>query len=193
MALWRGQVTSNNIEDFINQFLLDHHEELKSVLDIQDMQYEIKMEKVKVIKEDFIDDSTEASCVPDRNTDILTEKVPFVVFFTEVLCVGINRYFAYYSEQEFYKLAEVYVKYVIIHELVHIKQVKNGMTFDDYFSLEYPNKYEDEAIAVAIDLLGRIIREDVSLMDSFSRELQKILKKQNNHQNDYGDYWRRSL
>ncbi|OMF10114.1 hypothetical protein MHI48_07995 [Paenibacillus sp. FSL H7-0942] len=74
MALWKNEVKKINIENTIDKVVEDYKTKIIKELDIEDMKYEIKKESVK-IKEDYPDETVKASCIPNRATPILTDKI----------------------------------------------------------------------------------------------------------------------
>ncbi|OMF10113.1 hypothetical protein BK129_04620 [Paenibacillus amylolyticus] len=75
----------------------------------------------------------------------------------------------------FYELADTFVEFAFIHELVHIKQIKNGMTFEEYFATRYiDNEYEKEANEIGLVLLRKIFDVNDLTMDIFVEKLKLI-------------------
>jgi Zn-dependent peptidase ImmA (M78 family) len=65
------------------------------------------------------------------------------------------------------------VKFAFLHELVHVHQIKNGLTFEEYFATAYSdNQYEKEANEVALVLLDKIFGVNESILDTFSMKLK---------------------
>ncbi|WP_410768118.1 hypothetical protein [Fontibacillus sp. BL9] len=171
MALWVNEATSQHIEEWIEQLKGEFHATIRNTLQIEDMEYQIETAPVR-IKDGYPEGATKASGIPNYDTN----RIDRIVFFTGSISQSINSLFSKdTNSDEFYELAELFVKFVWIHELVHIRQLKDGMTFEEYFSTAYEDsQWEKEANQTAMELLQRFggAREKVMkiFLERFSPE-----------------------
>jgi hypothetical protein len=84
-------------------------------------------------------------------------EIEAVAFFTESISEEINGGFSkILNTSMFSEIAKIYVAFVLIHELVHVQQIKNGMTLEEYRRTSYENnQFEREANEKAMEILSR--------------------------------------
>jgi Zn-dependent peptidase ImmA (M78 family) len=68
----------------------------------------------------------------------------------------------------FKEAIRIFIKFIFIHELVHVKQFKNGMTMEEYRRTKYKeSEFEKEANEKAAEILSRD--------GEFQREIVRII------------------
>lgn len=152
-AMFRFETTREEIEEVIDNLIESgFHSLIRNELGIADVTYEIMKRSVS-FNEGFPDTSIKASAVLNQEQS----KIRAVMFFTESMSDDINNNFSRISDLDmFYEVVRVYVKFVLIHELVHVRQIKNGMTMEEYRRTKYENNgFEIEANRKAIEVLSR--------------------------------------
>jgi Zn-dependent peptidase ImmA (M78 family) len=168
LALWPNEIKKRNIEEHINELLGDLHLWTKAQLNIEDIKYEIVLESVR-IKGGSPDTTFIASGVPN----VEKNQIEKIVFFTESISLFIKNIFSKVHETDvFYELAKYYVKFAFIHELIHVQQLKNGMTLEEYFATNYEDsKWEKEANESALMLLKSMENIQDNMMEIFIKKL----------------------
>lgn len=130
----------------------DCYTSLRRELDIDDQLYDIEMYDVRLIQ-GYPESKIKASTIPKKDGFTISK----VVFFTESISDEINRGFSRVMNSAiFSEIVRIYVKFVLIHELVHVQQFKKGMSMVEYLSNDYEsNDYERLANEKAVEILGR--------------------------------------
>lgn len=130
----------------------DFYSAIKRELDLVDLGYGFKMHPFRLIK-DFPEPKFKASAVPNEDQS----QIEVVAFFTESISDDINKRFSRVMiSSMFFEMARVYVKFVLIHELVHVQQIKYGMSVDEYLRTEYEDSMAEKAAnEKAVEVLGR--------------------------------------
>lgn len=146
--------TSNiEVEELLNELIKsDFYFSIIRDLDINDLDFEIKMDQIKTIG-GYPDTKSKAISIPNEDKS----KVKMIVFFTESMSGDINRRFSrIYDTKMFNEIIKVYVKFILIHELVHVQQIKNGLIMDEYLSIDYKDREaEKSANEKAVEILSR--------------------------------------
>ena len=66
-----------------------------------------------------------------------------------------NKFSKIYNADTFVEAAKTFIKFVFVHELVHIKQLREGMLTEEYFSVSYnDNQWEEEANRFAAEIIS---------------------------------------
>ncbi|HHP5737049.1 MULTISPECIES: hypothetical protein [unclassified Bacillus cereus group] len=150
------QPSCTNVEEInkiIDELLIgSFHSSIKEELDIESVEYEIIMDFIRNI-DGFPEPSIKASAVPNEDKS----QIEKVVFFSESISNEINSKFSRITVSSiFHEVIRVYIKFLLIHELVHVQQIKNGMTMEEYHRIEYKNnQFEKEANDKAVEFLSK--------------------------------------
>ncbi|MRC18382.1 hypothetical protein GH866_22575 [Bacillus thuringiensis] len=143
---------AKDIEKIIKILEETFHPSIRIELDIEDVEYVISTDTIRRIN-GYEEEAFKASGLPNEDES----QIEKIVFFTEGISRDINKRFPKITHSRmFEKVVKMYVMFVFIHELVHIKQFKNGMTMEAYLKTEYEkNEFEKEANDKAEEYLSR--------------------------------------
>ncbi|MDF9545775.1 hypothetical protein [Bacillus cereus] len=163
-GLMPSYTNEKEIKEKIEIFKGEFHTFIKEKLDIEDMEYLIDIGTIRNI-DGFPEDSIKASTIISK----YESKVEKVVFFTKSISADINFRFAKITNSNMFKeVVSLYIMFVFIHELVHVKQIKNGMKIEEYNEIEYKiNEFEQEANDKAKEILSEF--------GEFQREISYII------------------
>lgn len=187
MGIMPSSISNEDIIKEIRYLSGDFHSKFKQYLDIEDMIYEIKLQDYKEDKDRYPDPNTKACIVPVENE----KKVKELFFFTQSICNSINESFSKLHGDMFKEVISIMIKFFLLHELAHVKQIKDGMTMEQYKAIKYEDSpAEKEANDFAIERLtceGEFTKHIVQLISGRSKksidalylsELQELFKKQ---------------
>jgi len=173
MALSRSYTNKEETQKVIVELLAGILDTIKDKFEIEGLEFD-------VITEDFLRDKNgykikefiKGSAVLDWSVP----RVEKIILFTENISDFLNMNFSYIHDIHVFKqVLEITVKFVLIHELVHVKQVNNGMTKEDYERTKYEdNEYEREANHIAAELLsgeGEFTKEIVEYLRNKNKKL----------------------
>jgi len=156
MAMFTSKVTTNEISELIesedfNQF----HLSIKRELDIEDMYYQLVTAGF-ARNEGYVNENTNARTKFNDSW----QSVEKITLFTEGLSESINTKFGRISGKAFTRVVELFVKYALVHELVHVRQFKVGeltkQKKDDMSPIPYEERdLEIEANLYATETMGR--------------------------------------
>lgn len=153
VAMFRTKTNSKQIEELIEALIKsDFYSSIREELNISDEKYLIKKYPFR-LKEGYPAFLVKASAILNEDGSQIRE----VVFFTESISNDINNTFSRITiPSMFYKIVKVYVKFILIHELVHVQQIKNGMKMEEYRKTEYEdNEFERQANMKAVEILSK--------------------------------------
>lgn len=180
-------VNEDCVKSRIEFLSMDYQNEMKKLLDIEDMHYELTISDVYKDEEHFPEPKV-CACIALSETE---KKVDRMLFFTHGICNSINSKYSKLHENMFIEVILLEIKYFFIHELVHVKQRKNGMTNEDYKATSYENSpYEKEANDFAVNHLsseGDFSKHIVELISGRNKrcidapyltELEELFKEQ---------------
>ncbi|WP_214722369.1 hypothetical protein [Exiguobacterium sp. s192] len=99
---------------------------------------------------------TLASCIISPNDDQV-DVVSAICFYTEAISDKINVYFSKISDVYMHqKMVHIFIQFIIMHELVHVQQIQNGLTLAEYRSTRYrDNPHEQHANIEAQRILSQ--------------------------------------
>lgn len=88
--------------------------------------------------------------------DWTVPKVEEIIFYTQNISDYMELKFSIIHDSAvFGKVLEIVIEFVLIHELVHVKQVDDGLTIEEYeLTIYEDNKYEKEANEKAAEFLS---------------------------------------
>ncbi|HFU6606448.1 hypothetical protein PDJ82_20410 [Bacillus cereus group sp. TH43LC] len=166
MPILYGEVNRTYIESVLKKLLDgEFHSSIRNKLLIEDLTYDTEYTPFKLIG-GYPEDKTQASCLSPHEGETLVRKV---IFFTESISIAINHYFRNVPQSPmFNEIVNIYTKFVVIHELVHVQQFKNGLTMEKYNSSAYEDS-EDEAEA------NKKAEELLASEGAFQREVVKFI------------------
>lgn len=170
MALFSKSITPIEVEaklrsDEIKLF----SEDIKRKLTIEKVRFETILDEKARDFEGFYEPQRTASTVPRSDW----RSVESVVYFTESIASYIsNTCSKIRDEAMFEKVVDIIIRFIIIHEYTHVKQIKNleltKKKFDEEKELPYLQRAaEKEADSKACSLLSE--------EDEFTREICKLL------------------
>ena len=163
------------LEKIIIKVQQDYNTKIKEILEIQDVDYKIITQDLPRESGGYVKERTNASAIPNKEAT----QIESVIFYTENIRQNINLKFSKFTDKDiFEEIVETYIKYMFIHELVHVSQIKNGMTLEQYRATKYEDSpYEKEANDKATEFL----KEDCSL---FHSEIVDLISGSNKRQMD---------
>ncbi|ARJ39791.1 hypothetical protein SporoP8_13445 [Sporosarcina ureae] len=163
MALHPICTSSEEINRVLNsKEIKEFNMEMKRVLDIEDMSYVVELEKSPRDQEGYVIENKLASTIPDFSL----YKVKRIVFYTENITRYINSSFSrIYNTQVFEKVIEVTICCILLHELVHVQQIKQKKLTKKIYDREAKKPYEKRTYEIAADL---VIAEIMNHTDKFT-------------------------
>lgn len=168
MAMQHLDINKKNIEEIVNSTSFnDFHIAMKKYLDIEDINYTFLFKDTPTGEDGYIVEGKQASI--KFTTDYhLVERI---TIFTETSAVFINYKFSQVNDENtFYKIAELYLKFILVHELTHVRQLKDGKITEEIVEKNKKIPYNEREIEKeAIDKAARTI----SNFSSFSAEVVK--------------------
>lgn len=173
MALEYLEVDSENIKEIINSKTFNNFkEEQERILNIENVKYEIK-EELATDEDGYKNPETKARMVFD---DLLgPEKI---VFYVDSFVNCINEKFGGklidvpQNKEILDKICNTIINLALVHELIHIDQLKKGTLSKEVIALEKDKRYEDRSYEKnAMDLSSR----EISRYGPFENEVIKIL------------------
>jgi hypothetical protein len=167
MAIIPSKIEVEEVSNILLEELNVYHSSIKERLGIHDVTYSTEVGTFKVCN-GYPDEHTLASSVPNSEGT----GVEKIIFFSASITDKINRYYSkiYNKQPAFMEAAKILIRFAIIHELVHIKQFKNGLTFEQYKQIDYTeNPWEREANEVASEI--------ISETGSFGTEIINVLRE----------------
>ncbi|KAA0805440.1 hypothetical protein [Bacillus sp. AY2-1] len=179
MPILYGEVNRTYIESVLNELLDgEFHSSIRKKLLIEDLTYDTEYTPFKLIG-GYPEEKTQASCLPPHEGETLVRKV---IFFTESIGIAINHYFGRVPQSPmFNEIVNIYIKFVVIHELVHVQQFKNGLTMEKYNSSTYDDSEEEEEA-------NKKAEELLTSEGSFQREVAKfIIENKSVYNDDVGE------
>ncbi|GAB6181755.1 hypothetical protein JCM14036_30740 [Desulfotomaculum defluvii] len=147
------RVDKTDVERIVSE-LEGYENEIKQQFDICGMDYEKVFELTRA-NDGYVKESTVATVIPNDNFT----GVERLYICSEIIADKVNSLFdRIYHEEAFLKIAEIYIKYTLVHELVHIKQIHDGrLTKEEKEQGEqidyYDRWYEKEAIEIAKEIV----------------------------------------
>lgn len=175
MALYNHNVKETDVVKIMEN--TDFNSLLKCVkftLDIEDLEIKIKKEQYAYDREGFPKPCTNAS------TNFLAHytKVKEVIFYLGNIVNNVNqRYFKLSTNIELLeKVLDIFVKFVLVHEMVHIQQMKVGKLTKEVINKEGQLSYEKrplerEANLIATRIIGSIGELELIVAKSISRDI----------------------
>lgn len=145
MNLFEPKLNKSTIQNIIND-LNDYEIKVKERLGINDIEY-TKVFDFARSTEGYVEPNTHARAIPDDNFLTVNE----IYYSVESIRNYINDNFARVNDLKILaKLTEIYVKYIIAHELIHVKQIiEQSITREIYITCkrtEYCDReYEKDA------------------------------------------------
>lgn len=152
---------------------------IETVIGIKNDIYEIVIENVAYDESGLPNEEVNARVTFKNNYS----KVDKIVFFRDSLGKNINRKFGRISHNNdiFNKIADIYIKNALVHELVHIKQFENGKLTIETIMDEKKLHYTDRTLEIEAENRARKI---ISSYGNFEEEIMKYISSKNCFTND---------
>jgi hypothetical protein len=154
VAMSRSYTDRQVVEEVIDEILAGYYPFIKRELQIEELNFDVTKKDFVTDRQGFrIDEYTRASAVPNWEL----QKIEEVILFSENISDYVNGKFSIiYDINVFNEVVRIVIKFALIHELVHVKQVDNGLTKEEYERTKYEdNEYEKEANEKAAEILNR--------------------------------------
>ncbi|PFK30748.1 hypothetical protein COJ18_27070 [Bacillus cereus] len=177
MAILLSEVTKEQICSLIeSEGFKEFHASIRREFDIDDIEYEFLYRDQVHARDGYVDTSINARVIINR-WDHITE----LVLVVEGLIQSINSKFSKVPGKYFERVIELSVKFALVHELVHVKQFKNGKLtkkrMEEMKSIPYEKReVEIEANTIAKEVMGR--------NNEFDRRIIRILTSNDSIDND---------
>lgn len=157
----RSEIITGEICGLISSISHDYLSSLQATLDIEDMSFEITIAEWPYDSQGYVKESTKASLI-----GVGDGVVEQLCFYTKILELYSNVYYSrIYDDAVFKEAVRLIILFAFVHELVHVQQIKNGITLAEYNSFPYwDNPYEKEATSRAAEIIsseGEFAREIV--------------------------------
>ncbi|KEO84102.1 hypothetical protein [Tumebacillus flagellatus] len=172
MAMFPSEVTKDQIFELIHgEDFKQFHLSMKRELDIEDKEYELVLEGFAYDKEGFVLENINARAIFREDW----EGIEKVVFYDEAFSRTINNKFFRAHGEGFNKIVELCAKFVLVHELVHVKQFKDGKLtmhkWGEILKIPYKGRcIEIEANEIAkqvISRFGKFAEEIIGILTSY--------------------------
>jgi hypothetical protein len=113
--------------------------------------YEILIQDLPREDGGYVNERINACAIPNKEET----QIESIIFYTEIIRQNINYKFSKFTDKNmFEEIVRTFIKYMFIHELVHVRQIKNGMTLEQYRATKYEDSlYEKEANDIATEYL----------------------------------------
>lgn len=157
MAISYNGISKSRIKNIIkSEEILDFVNEMKERLSIEDIQYDVKIEDIDSTNDGF----------PDPNVNAKTSfnneftKINNITFYCKGIENGINQKFSKLSIDKltFNKSVVIYIKFMYLHELIHIQQFKKNKLTKENNQKEKQIPYTDRQLEIeANNMAERII------------------------------------
>lgn len=166
-----------SIESIIKNLSI-YEEEIKGMLEICDMEYVKIYDDYKRSCDGYVEGDTNAYIIPDE----LVLNVKEICFCTDTIAQKINENFSrIYDLGVFNKTVEIYIKYIIVHELMHVKQIKEQSLTKEKYECSAKEAYEKRDFEIEADTVAKQI---VGNEGVFSKYLVEIISNKKNIDND---------
>lgn len=140
----------DSVEQILNQLLeTSWYIEAKCHLEILALEFEVNIMDYKYTENGYPELNTLASC------NMFNDKSE-LIFYKTAISEQANILFSKVIHSSIAsQFLEAFIKYVLVHELVHVKQIKNdGLSYEIYNQTSYKeNQFEYEANQYAFDYL----------------------------------------
>ncbi|MFT4413902.1 hypothetical protein ACLM5H_08590 [Fredinandcohnia humi] len=169
MGLFSLEISTEDLVEIIDEVISSFHSTIKCRLDIEEMEYKIVKKSYPYGIDGFVKENTRASLVPSS----IEYQVKELVFYTENIKKFIDyNFFRLTDLKIFYEAVRTTIKFIVAHELVHVQQIKNGLTIEEYKKTSYCDSiYERQANEIA----SIIVSED----GEFQRKIAKLITNKN--------------
>lgn len=163
--------------DFIDEFIKSEEfiifeKEIKEELCITDLEYKISSEDVALGYDGYVEMERKASAIFSKGYSDIEE----IIFYDKAIEKYIkDKFFRLeYNEVVFKEIIKVYLKFIFVHELVHIRQFKIGKLTKETVNKEKQSPYKDrnlekEANENAKCIISSLGSLEEQLVESFSK------------------------
>lgn len=175
--------------DFIDEFIKSEEfiifkKEIEKELCITGLAYKINIEDLARSCEGYVEMERKASTIFSKEYSDVEE----IIFYDESIEKYIKNKFSRleYNEVVFKEIIKVYLKFILVHELVHIHQFKRGKLTKEIVNKEKRLPYKDRTLEKEADknaksIISSLGRLEEQLVESFSKssidnsDIEKIL------------------
>lgn len=137
------------VEIIISKAFNDFHLSIKEELDILDLVYNIEIENYQKDKHGYGDERILASMLPDSKW----KNTKSIIFYTESISNYIKKSFSrIYNEEVFKETVNICIRYLLVHELIHVLQTSQGRLTKEIFEESKKTPYEKRDFEIEADL-----------------------------------------
>lgn len=162
MAIFPSEVTPEQINQLFESgdFKL-FHSTIRKELDIEDIEYEFMLRSKVNDSDGYVDISINARTKINEGW----EKIDEVILFEEGLILSINSKFSKVPGLYFERVIELYVKFALVHELVHVQQFKKGILTQEKMRVLKDIRYEERDVEIEANNIATQIMSNKSEFD----------------------------
>lgn len=165
MAIFPSVVTKDQIFELIHgEDFKQFHLSMKRELDIEDIEYELALEGLARGKDGLVLENINARVIFRDGL----ERIEKVSFCEEAFCRTINNKFSRIQGKKFNKVVELCAKFLLVHELVHVKQFKDGKLTKPEWEEMLKIPYEERDIEIEAN---EIAKQVISRSGKFAEEI----------------------
>lgn len=151
MALLPKEAKNEDIQTAIESDLFKkYHCHIKEILNIQDSKHKIFIKDLAREKDGFVKEKTNASVVSNNQY-----KDYDIEFYCDSIRMDTKRIFSkIYDDKVFTEAVLILLKFTLIHELTHVKQIMSGIDMNSEIEVNYSERaIEIEANKTALEVL----------------------------------------
>lgn len=160
MVMIPSEINSDEIKDLINsQEFNVFIDQMENQLDIKDVEYGLELDEIGYDKEGFPDSESCARLIFKDNCKAIDK----VFFYVENIKYFIDKKFFRLSNNDsiFYDCVKIYLKFLLIHEMVHIQQFKQGRISKQIKTIEEIKPYEERLYEIEANNTARNIMSEL--------------------------------